>query len=68
MPRRTGLTDREMEVLLLLAGGLRVQVIASLLGISQNRVREIMKQLRGKLGLPDRAKVDSIVSAGRRYF
>ena len=66
MPRRTALTDREQQVLALLAVGLDVPRIASDLGISQNRVREIVKQIRGKLGLPREAEIKEIVAAGRK--
>jgi DNA-binding CsgD family transcriptional regulator len=52
---RTGLTDRELEVLRLLATGASNQMIADILYISSSTVKVHVSNLFGKLGLHSRA-------------
>lgn len=65
MPRKTGLTDRERQVLALFALGQSISVAARTLGLSQGRVRELADQIRGKLSLPSYVNIEMIVKAGR---
>jgi len=50
------LTDREQEVLLLMAGGLKYKEIADKLFISLNTVRSHVKAIYGKLGVNNRTQ------------
>jgi DNA-binding NarL/FixJ family response regulator len=56
------LTDREWEVLNLLASGLRTAEIGARLGISEITVRRHISGLLTKLDLPDRASAVELVS------
>ncbi len=65
MPRNMKLTEREQQVLGLFALGKGVPEIAKVLKISQNRVRELKKQLCAKLGILPSSNIIEVVKAGR---
>lgn len=60
----TALTPRELDVLKLVANGLRNKEIAASLGISEETVQGHMKNILAKLGVNDRTKA-AIVAAQR---
>jgi DNA-binding NarL/FixJ family response regulator len=53
-PEMSGLSDREIEVLRLLAGGQRAEEIASVLEVSQKTVENHLSNITNKLGAKDR--------------
>jgi DNA-binding NarL/FixJ family response regulator len=54
-PRPSGLTDREAEVLGLLAGGMMTKQIAHRLGISPKTADQHIQNIYGKIGVSTRA-------------
>jgi two-component system, NarL family, response regulator len=61
---QSSLTAREVEVVKLVADGLRNKEIAAMLGISEETVQGHMKNILSKLGVNDRTKA-AIVAAQR---
>jgi LuxR family maltose regulon positive regulatory protein len=57
---REPLTDRELDVLRLIADGLKYEEIAERLVISLNTVRFYVKQVYGKLGVNNRTKANEV--------
>jgi len=53
-PEMSGLSDREIEVLRLLAGGQRAEAIAASLEVSQKTVENHLSNITSKLGAKDR--------------
>ncbi|HYO84593.1 MAG TPA: response regulator transcription factor, partial [Bryobacteraceae bacterium] len=60
----TALSGREVEVLKLIAEGLRNKEIAGTLSISEDTVQSHMKNILAKLGVNDRTK--AVIVAARR--
>jgi len=64
-PARRRLTEREREVALLVADGLKDVVIARRLGLSRSTVGTHVRRIRSRLGLKDRAELVAWVAARR---
>ena len=63
-PTSVALTQRETQVLSLLARGMRIQDIAQDIGISNHTVRDHVKAIYGKLNISSRA--EAAIEAARR--
>jgi DNA-binding CsgD family transcriptional regulator len=65
-PARRRLSDREQEIALLVADGLKDIVIARRLGLSLSTVRTYVRGIRVRLALDSRAELVAWVAARRR--